>query len=51
VIASANNPELVSILAGMKAGAPPAAIQQTVQLYEEVLPASRVHLVRERAGV
>jgi hypothetical protein len=51
VIASANNPELVSILAGMKAGAPPAAIQQALQLFEEVLPAPRVKLVRERAGV
>jgi hypothetical protein len=51
VLASANNPELVSILAGTKAAAPPAAVQQVIQLFEQALQAPRVQLVRERAGV
>jgi hemerythrin-like domain-containing protein len=51
VIASASNPELVSILAGTKAGAPPPALQHLVELLEQVLPPGRVHMIRERAGV
>lgn len=51
VLASASNPELVFVLEGMKAGAPPAAVQSMLQLYGQVLSPARIQVIRERAGV
>jgi len=51
MLASANDPELVALLNGLKAGAPPPAVQHLVQMFEQVLPAARTKMLRERAGV
>ena len=51
MFAGANNPELIALLAGVKAGAPPAVIQQTGRVYRQALPLSALQLLRERAGV
>ena len=50
VLASTNNPELISILAGTKTGAPPEAVRNIVRLVEQVLPPEWVQRIRERAG-
>lgn len=51
MFAGANNPELIFLLGGVKAAAPPAVVERLVHLIGQVLPSSRMQLLRERAGV
>ena len=50
MFAGANNPELIFLLGGVKATAPPLVFQHLVDLIAQVLPAPRMQLLRERVG-